>query len=190
MSTGISDMFKGIGLEDNEYRVVQSLFRGKYKAYDSSGDLVLQGKQKKLSIRDKFPFLDGDGNSAFTVKAGGLLDISHNYVLIDDVTGEEIITLDKSLSLISDRWKIRESATDSLIAEINSASKALNALRSFIPLIPHKYEITGANGHHIGSIKGKYSLKDEYVITIDDGSAVPTEAIIAAAMVIDAIEDD
>jgi hypothetical protein len=63
--------------------------------------------------------------------------------------------------------------------------------RNVIPFgefIPHKYEITDANGSHIGNIDGQISLRDRYTITIDDTSTVSSEAVIAAAMVIDAIQ--
>ncbi|PSQ35467.1 hypothetical protein BRD05_04945, partial [Halobacteriales archaeon QS_9_70_65] len=55
-------------------------------------------------------------------------------------------------------------------------------------LIPHKYEITDADGGHVGRIEGQLSVRDRYEITIDDASSVPKEAVVAAAMVIDAIQ--
>lgn len=64
-------------------------------------------------------------------------------------------------------------------------------LRHFLAifrLLPHTYEITDANGDHVGVIDGKFSIKDKYVIRVDDASDVPKEVVIAAAMVIDAIE--
>jgi uncharacterized protein YxjI len=194
VETETSDVLKGVELEDDEYKVVQSLIRNKYKAYDASGNLVLQGKQKMLKLKEEFPFLDSDGEPAFTVKAGGVLDVSGNYALIDDVTEEPAVVLDKNWTLLIPRWKIRDPDTEALIAEINSASKVVDVLRH-IPyigiifgLIPHKYEITDVDGDHVGSIEGQFSLKDEYTVSIDDASDVPKEAVVAAAMVIDAIE--
>jgi len=63
--------------------------------------------------------------------------------------------------------------------------------RHYLPLggiIPHEYEITDQHGDHVGTIEGQISLKDRYEITIDDASDVPKEPIVAAAMVIDAIQ--
>lgn len=188
MATEINDVLSGVELEGDEYRVVQSLFRNKYKAYDASGDLVLQGKQKMLKLKEEFPFLDGNGEPAFSVKAGGVLDVAGNYALIDDVTDEPVVTLDENWTLINDRWKLRDPETEELIAEINSKSTVASILRVYIPFIPHEYEIIDADGNHVGSIEGRLSLKDEYTVSIDDASAVPKKAIVAAAMVIDAIE--
>jgi uncharacterized protein YxjI len=197
VATETSDVLKGIELEDDEYTVKQALFRNKYRAYDASGDLVLQSKQKLFQLKEEFPFLDSDENPAFSVKAGGVLDIAGNYALIDAVTDEPVVILDKNWTLLIDRWKIRDPETESLVAEITSKSKAMEMLRllALIPyigiiflLVPHSYEITDADGDHVGSIEGQFSLKDEYEVSIDDASDVPKEAIVAAAMVIDAIE--
>lgn len=194
MAAETNDVLKGVELEGDEYRVVQSLIRNKYKAYDAGGDLVLQGKQKMLKLKEEFPFLDGDGEPAFTVKAGGVLDVSGNYALIDDVTEEPVVVLDQDWTVFVPHWKIRDPETEALIAEINSTNKIVDVLRHIpylgiiFQLIPHKYEITDVDGDHVGSIEGEFSLKDEYTVNIDDASDVPKEAIVAAAMVIDAIE--
>ena len=45
-----------------------------------------------------------------------------------------------------------------------------------------------ADGDHVGSIEGQFSLRDTYEISIDDASDVPKEPVVAAAMVIDAIQ--
>ncbi|WP_273836820.1 hypothetical protein [Halococcus sp. PRR34] len=186
-----TDALAGIELTGDEYRVVQSLFRNKYRAYDSAGELVLQGKQKMLKMKEEFPFVGPDGDPVFTVKAGGILDVAGNYTLTDDATDEPVVVLDENYTLLTDRWKIRDPDTESVIAEITSQSTLVEALRYFsdvFSILPHKYEITDADGDHVGSIEGKLSLKDEYVVRIDDASDVPKEAIVAAAMVIDAIE--
>lgn len=194
MATESKDVLKNIELDDDEYTVVQSAIRNKYKAYDANGDLVLQGKQKMFKLKEEIPFLDSDGEPAFTVKAGGVLDVAGNYALIDDATGEQVVVLDKNWTLISHQWKIRDPNTEALIAEIKSTNNIVEMLRhipylgAIFSLIPYKYEITDVDGDHVGSIEGQFSLKDKYTVTIDDASDVPKEAIIAAAMVIDAIE--
>ena len=191
MATESEDVLKGVELVDNEYKVVQALFRNKYKAYDASGDLVLQGKQKMLKLKEEFPFLDGDGEPAFTVKAGGVLDVAGNYALIDEVTDETVIAIEKKWTMVNHRWKLRDPETEALIAEINSKSTIAAFLRdssALFSLIPHTYEIIDADDDHVGTIESKLSLKDKYTITIDDTSDVPREAVVAAAMVIDALE--
>jgi uncharacterized protein YxjI len=182
---------QNIELTDNHYEVVQSLVRNKYKAVDDRGNTVLRGKQKMLKMKEEFPFVDGDGNDVFTVKAGGIIDVAGNYVLSDAQTGEDLVILDNDYSIFQDTWKIRDAQTEAKLAEINSRGGAVTVARHLLPfgeIIPHKYEITDQQGNHAGSINGQLGLRDSYEITIDDASGIPKEVTIAAAMVIDAIQ--
>jgi uncharacterized protein YxjI len=181
----------GIDLSDDHYAVEQSLIRNKYKALDDTGSTVLRGKQKMLKMKEEFPFTDSDGNDVFTVKAGGIIDVAGDYLLIDSRTGEELVVLENDFSIFQDTWTIRDDDANSKLAEINSRGALVTLARNNLPfgeLIPHKYEITDPDGNHVGSIHGQFSLRDRYEITIDDASTVPKEPIVAAAMVIDAIQ--
>jgi uncharacterized protein YxjI len=181
----------GITLDDDSYTVEQSLVRNKYKAMDSAGNVVLRGKQKLFKMKEAFPFTDGDGNDAFSVEAGSIMDVAGNYTLTDAATGEPVVVLDNDFSLLQDTWRVRDPDTEAVIARIDSRGALVTLARNNIPFgqwIPHKYEITDADGGHVGNIDGQFSLKDRYEITIDDASSVPKEAIVAAAMVIDAIQ--
>jgi uncharacterized protein YxjI len=179
-------------LEDDRYTVEQSLVRNKYAAYDSTGELVVRGKQKLLKMKEEFPFVDADGNEVFTVRAGGIVDIAGNYAIFDAETEQRVAILDNDFSVLQDTWTVRDGDTEAVIARIDSRGAAVTLARNLIPLvgplIPHKYEITDADGRHVGRIDGQLSLRDRYDITIDDASEVPKDAIVAAAMVIDAIQ--
>jgi uncharacterized protein YxjI len=181
----------GVDLSDDRYVVEQSLIRNKYRALDAAGNTVLKGKQKMLKMKEEFPFTDANGDEAFTVKAGGIIDVAGNYVLSDARTGEDLVILDNDYSLFQDTWKIRDARTEAKLAEINSRGALVTLARHYVPFggwIPHKYEITDLDGKHVGNISGQFSLRDRYEITIDDASTVPREPVVAAAMVIDAIQ--
>lgn len=187
----MDDAISGLDLTDDEYQVVQSLIRNKYRAYDGDGNLVLQGKQKMFKLKEEFPFVDADGDSAFTVKASGVLDFAGDYALVDDRTGETVVVLDRNFTFVHDVWTLRDPDTGNPIAEIKSRSKLVSLLRhvhGLFDMIPHGYEITDAEGGHVGTIDGQFSLKDTYDVTIEDASGVPKEAVVAAGMVVDAIE--
>ena len=191
MATSDSIDIRGVDLTDDSYTVEQSLIRNKYAASDASGNTVLRGKQKMFKMKEEFPFTDGDGNDVFTVKAGGIIDVAGNYVLSDAQTGEDLVVLDNDFSIFQDTWTIRDADTESKIAQIDSRGALVTLARHYVPLgtlIPHKYEITDADGDHVGNVNGQLSIKDRYEISIDDASEVPKEAVVAAAMVIDAIQ--
>ena len=191
MATADSVDIQGVDLTDDSYTVEQSLVRNKYAAYDADGDTVLRGKQKMFRMKEEFPFTDGDGNDAFTVTAGGIVDVAGNYVLSDAQTGEDLVVLDNDFSIFQDTWTIRDADTEAKIAQIDSRGALVTMARAYVPLgalIPHKYEITDAEGAHVGNIDGQLSIRDRYEVTIDDASNVPKEPVVAAAMVIDAIQ--
>ncbi|WP_254279872.1 LURP-one-related/scramblase family protein [Haloarcula marina] len=191
MSTPSTYDIRGIELTDDEYTVEQSLIRNKYKAMDATGDVVLRGKQKLFKLKEQFPFVDGDGEEVFEVNAGGIIDVAGNYVLTDSRTDEEVVVLDNDFSLLQDTWRVRDPDTGEELARIDSRGALVTVARNVLPfgaLIPHKYEITDAEGGHVGRVDGQFSLRDRYEITIDDAGSVPKEPIVAAAMVIDAIQ--
>ena len=181
----------GIDLSDDRYTVEQSLIRNKYRALDAAGNTVLRGKQKMFRMKEEFPFVDVDGTEVFTVKASGIIDVAGDYLLSDAQTNEPIVVLDNDFSVLQDTWTIRDSSTRSKLAQITSRGAMATLARRYVPFgawIPHKYEITDADGSHVGTISGQISIRDRYEITIDNASTVPKEPIIAAAMVIDAIQ--
>jgi hypothetical protein len=57
-------------------------------------------------------------------------------------------------------------------------------------LLPHSYSISGPDGSRIGTIEEKLSVRDSFTIEVVDTGDVPREAILAAAIAIDALEDD
>ena len=181
-----------VDLSDDRYEVQQSLVRNKYAVSDSTGDVVLRGKQKMFKLKEEFPFVTGDGEDAFSVNAGGIVDIGGNYAIVDAGTGEEVVVLDEDYSVFVENWTVRDPDTGEALATIKSKNKMLSALRHLVGaanLIPNKYEIFDADGGHVGDIEGQFSMRDAYTVTIDDASDVPKEAVIAAAYILDALEN-
>ena len=181
-----------VDLSDDRYEVQQSLVRNKYSVTDSAGDVVLRGKQKLFKLKEEFPFVTGDDEDAFSVKAGGIVDIGGNYAIVDAGTGEEVVVLDEDYSLFVENWTVRDPDTGEALATIKSKNKLLSGLRHLVSvanLIPNKYEIFDADGGHVGDIEGQFSMRDAYTVTIDDASDVPKEAVVAAACILDALEN-
>ena len=181
-----------VDLDDDRYVVTQSAIRNTYVIRDSADTVVLRGKQKMFKMKEEFPFVTGDDEDAFTVKAGGIMDIAGNYAIRDAGTGEDIVVLDEDLTLFVENWTVRDPETGEALATIRSKSKPLAALRHLVSmanLIPNTYEIFDADSNHVGDIEGQFSLRDTYTVSIDDASTVPNEAVIAAACVLDALEN-
>ena len=107
-----------VDLDDDRYEVTQSAIRNKYVVRDSTGNVVLRGKQKMFKMKEEFPFVNGNDEDAFTVKAGGIMDVAGNYAITDAGTGEEVVVLDEDFSLFVENWTIRDPDTGESLATI------------------------------------------------------------------------
>lgn len=180
-----------VDLSDSQYTIEQSSVRNKYKAMDTGGNTVLRGNHQMFQMKDEFQFTDAEENDVFTVTASGTVDIAGDYLLTDSQTGEDIAILDNDFSIFQDTWRIRDADDRSIVAELSSRGAVTTLARKLFQvggLLPHKYEIVDETGDHVGSIEGQFSFRDRYEIRVDDASPVPTEPIVAGAMVIDAIQ--
>jgi uncharacterized protein YxjI len=188
-ATAGEDAVPGVALDADRYTVRQSLIRNKYAVYDPDGTLVLRAKQKLLKMKEEFPFVNADDEPVFRVKAQNVFDIAGDYTLTAE-DGEPIAVLEKQFTFFKHVWRVR-GPDDRLYATIESGSTVVEALRNFsalFGLIPHSYTITGPGGERIGSIEGRFSLRDVYDIEIHDTGDVPREAIVAACIAVDALE--
>jgi uncharacterized protein YxjI len=184
------DVLSRIDFPDSRYVLKQRAVRNAYKLFDSDGKEVLKAKQKLLKMKEDFPFTDPEGNEVFNVKAEQIMDIAGDYAITDSETGEKVAVLKKEFTLLVHRWHI-ESPSGEKLAEIESRGKVVGLLRTLsdlADLLPHKYSIESADGKEIGTISQNFTLfKDRYVIELDE-DAENREAIMAAAVTIDALE--
>jgi uncharacterized protein YxjI len=186
------DVIGGIDLSDDEYVVTQAWVRSRYRVDDADGNVVLRGKKKRFRMKEDFPFTTPDGDVAFRVKAQNIMDVAGDYNLVDEASGEPFAVIEKEFTLFQHVYRIRSPEGD-LWATIESESAAVMALKSYVGLlsiIPHSYTITDASGSRIGTIEERFSLRDTYDVSLGDTGAVPREAIMAAAVAIDALEEN
>ena len=182
----------GLDLTSDRYVIKRSLVRSKYRVEDDAGNTVLKGKKKRFKLKEEFPFTDPEGNVVFRVKATNLLDVAGNYTLIDEASGEAVAVIEKAYTLFKHVYRIR-SPDGTLWATIESESVLIMAAKEyvgFLALLPHSYSITGPAGSAIGSIEEKLTLRDVYEVEVGDAGDAPREAILAAAIAIDALEEE
>jgi len=184
------DLIGGVDLLDAEYVIRQSLIRNRYAVQDSSGNLVLKGKQKLFKMKEEFPFTDPDGNVVFRVEAQNVFDIAGDYTLVDEATDEPVAVVEKEFTFFTHTYHVRSPDGDRW-ATIESESALVMALKSFsslLSLIPHTYSITGADDTELGSLHERFSIRDIYDLELHDTGDAPREALVATAIAIDALE--
>ncbi|WP_435316946.1 hypothetical protein [Haloarchaeobius sp. TZWSO28] len=183
-------VISGIDLSDDHYDIKQSLIRSKYTVFDKAGNVVLKAKKKRFKLKEEFPFKSPDGETVFTIKAGGIMDHAGDYTITDERTGEEVAILDKNFTFFQHKWQVR--APDGrVLAKIEGQGALLEFLRHQVPLmgfLPHKYTIESPDGKSLGTIEGQLSLADKYEVNITDSGDAPKEALVVAGIAIDALE--
>jgi len=143
-----------------------------------------------FKLKEEFPFVTGDDDDAFSVKAGGIMDIAGNYAITDAGTGEEVVVLDEDYSLLAENWTIRDPDTGRrwrpFARRINCSLRSATSspLRTSFRTSTRYSTPTATTS---ATSRG-FSLRDAYTVTIDDASDVPKEAVIASACVLDALE--
>jgi uncharacterized protein YxjI len=188
------DVIRGVDLTGNQYTTKQRFIRNKYKVYDAQGNHILSTKQKLFKMKEEFPVTDPNGNELFEIQAQNILDVAGDYTVAEAGSGNPIVVLEKKWTLLTHKWKVRDPNDERLLAKIESRGAFVALLRN-IPylnivthMIPHKYTIEDADGRQIGSIEGRFSIRDTYDIQIADVEGLPKEAIVAAAIAVDALE--
>lgn len=185
-----------IDLSGSQYTVEQTdrdkNFRPEYEARDVTGNTLFRTTYQMYEEKDEFPFVDTDGTEICRVKAIDTWDIAGDYILTDSRIDEELVIFENDLSVLQDTWRLRDANDRSLLAEINSRGAPVSLARRFLPggqLLVYKYEITDANGNSVGTIEGEFAPFDfdQFEIDLTDTSSIPTEPIVIAAIVIDAI---
>lgn len=186
-----------LGLSGTQYTVEQTgtdeNFRPEYEARDVTGETMFHCTHNMYEGRDTLPFVDTDGTELFTVEATDSWDIAGDYLLTDDQTGDELVVFDNDLSIVQDTWRILDAHDETVLTEISSRGGLFTVGRKILPAgrwIGHTFDITDAEGNSVGTIESDFAVFDQYDITISDRSSIPIDPIVAATVVIDAIQEN
>jgi uncharacterized protein YxjI len=186
------DVIGGIDLSDDRYVIKQSYIRSKYRVEDSAGNTVLKGKKKRFKIKEEFPLTAPDGDVIFRIKAQNVFDVAGDYTLIDEASGDAFAVIEKEWTMFKHVYHIRSPAGQRW-ATIESESALVMAAKDFVEilgLLPHSYSISTPSGERVGSIKEEFTLQDIYTVELGETGDAPREAILAAAIAIDALEEN
>jgi uncharacterized protein YxjI len=185
----------GLGLSGSQYTVEQTgqdeNLRPEYEARNVAGETILRCTYNMYEGKDRFPFVDQEGNELLSVEATATVDIAGDYVLTDAYTDEDLVVLDNDVSLFRDTWRIRDAGDGSLLAEINSRGGLVTVGRKLLPVgrfIGHRFDVTDPDDDSVGTIESDFAIRDEYEVTISDRSSIPVDPILVATVVIDAIQ--
>lgn len=134
--------------QHNQYLLKRQVFAlaGKFRFYDSSGQLVLFSQQKMFKLREDIRVYSDENKTqeVLMIKARQIVDFSAAFDVVDSATGQKVGALRRKglASLLRDEWDILD-VGDNVIGKLFEDSMGLALLRRFLTgLVPQNYDIT------------------------------------------------
>ena len=134
--------------QHNQYLLKRQVFAlaGKFRFYDSSGQLVLFSQQKMFKLREDIRVYSDENKTqeVLMIKARQIVDFSAAFDVVDSATGQKVGALRRKglASLLRDEWDILD-VSDNVIGKLFEDSMGLALLRRFLTgLVPQNYDIT------------------------------------------------
>jgi uncharacterized protein YxjI len=153
------------------------------------GDQILKSAQKKLKLKEDFRFKDMEDNPVLRVTTDNVLDIAATYTVTDEQENEAIGAVKEEISFLQHEWKILDTEGN-IIADITEDNVAMALVRRFVTtLLPFSYVIESDN-QLLGTIKGKFSLRDTYDIELSEKEDLNPRLAVVATVLIDAMESN
>ncbi|RLD03997.1 MAG: hypothetical protein DRI32_06465 [Chloroflexi bacterium] len=119
---------------------------GKFRFYDTSGNLVMFSQQKMFKLREDIRVYSDETKTqeVLTIKARQIVDFSAAYDVVDATTQEQVGTLRRKglKSMLRDEWEVLNPAGQ-VLGSLFEDSMGLALVRRFlVNLIPQNYDIT------------------------------------------------
>jgi len=172
-------------------RKVLKLFGGAFHVYDENGDVVFYSKQKAFKLKENFRIYADEGQTKelLTINTPQILDIGATYNVQDVTTGEAVGALRRKglTSVIKDEWTFL-SKEGQEIGKLTETSMISALLSRFINLVPQTYVVL-TNAIEVARIKQHFNpFVLRYTMTISDENSVDPRLLIAAGILLAAIE--
>ena len=182
------DGIGGVDLTEERYTVKQSLVRDRYHVYDESGDLLLEADRRELRAQQEFHFRDTDGDVVFSVEEG---NIDGDFFITPPDSNRPLVILERDKALLRQEWNVRHGSNERLLATIEARGPMLEFFRYYVPMmgvLPHTYTIEDTDGEELGRLSGQFTLSESYKLNVETAADADREALVAAALTIDALD--
>ncbi|MBI5839008.1 MAG: hypothetical protein HZB19_02790 [Chloroflexi bacterium] len=150
--------------EHTNYLLKRQVFAlaGKFRYYDSMGNLVMFSEQKMFRLREDIRIYSDESKTqeVLMIKARQIVDFSAAYDVVDSATGQKVGALRRKglKSILRDEWEVLD-VGDNVIGLLFEDSMGLALLRRLIAgtLLPQNYDITlGAD--RVADLKQRFNL--------------------------------
>ena len=184
-------------LQGNQYLLKRQVFAltGKFRVYDSMGNLALFSEQKMFRLREDIRvFADEEKTrEALQIKARQIIDFSAAYDVVDSATGQKVGALRRKglRSILRDEWEILD-VNDNVTGLLFEDSPGLAILRRLFlgALLPQNYDIT-MGGARVADLKQRFNLfayQLDMDFSMDTANRLDRRLGIAAGILLAAVE--
>ncbi len=150
--------------EHTNYLLKRQVFAlaGKFRYYDSMGNLVMFSEQKMFRLREDIRIYSDESKmqEVLTIKARQIVDFSAAYDVVDSATGQKVGALRRKglKSILRDEWEVLD-VGDNVIGLLFEDSMGLALLRRLIAgtLLPQNYDIT-LGTDRVADLKQRFNL--------------------------------
>lgn len=183
-------------------RITPLVNRYEYFATDGEGkptDKVAFVAQKRFSFKEEVTAWSGEDRSAvvFKMKAEKVMDVHGKYWISgDDESQLGYLRKVFGKSLLRSTWEVYN-AQDQLLLTVQEANQTIALVRRFgglvpiigdlLQLLPFNFEFL-AGERQVGFYKRQFSLRDEYLLTVEPELAVDRRLLLALGIALDALQ--
>ncbi len=168
---------------------------GKFRIYDSYGELVLYSQQKMFKLKEDIRVYSNETmtQEVLSIHARQIIDFSAAYDVIDSASGQKVGTIRRKglRSMVRDEWEILN-ASDQVIGTLMEDSPVKALLRRLIlgSLLPQSYDLL-KDGQKVAYFRQQfkfigYTLDLDF--SMDTARLIDRRLGIAAAILLGTIE--
>jgi hypothetical protein len=185
-------------MPDIEYtirRKVLTLLGAKFHIYDPNDKLLGFSEQKAFKLREDIRVYTDESKAEerLNIKARQIIDFGAAYDVVDSQAQEKVGALKRKglASIVRDSWIVMD-PNDQEIGNIQEDSMMMALARRFVPFcnwIPQKYHLRDHEGTELASFRQHFNpFVQRLTVTVDDGCPVSRLLVLAAGVLLVAIE--
>lgn len=178
------------------YRVRRKVFKvfgGAFHIYDRDENVIAYSKQAAFRLKEDIRVFSDESQQTplLTIQARQIVDFSAAYDVVDPREGRKVGAARRKgwSSILRDSWELLD-ATDRPVGKVMEDSAGMALLRRLITnLVPQSFDVVDNGGRKQADLNQRFNpFVYKLDVTVDPGSTLDRRLVMAAAILIAAIE--
>jgi uncharacterized protein YxjI len=174
-------------------RKVFKIFGGAFHVYDRDQHVIAYSKQAAFRLREDIRIFTDESMQTplLTIQSRQIVDFSAAYDVVDAREGKKVGAARRKgwTSILRDSWELLD-ANDRPVGKVSEDSAGLALLRRFLTnLVPQRFDVVDPSGRKQADLDQRFNpFVYKLDVTVDSGSTIDRRLVLAAAVLIAAIE--